>query len=90
MLDAEGYEAAPDDKNLYWTTRITPVLLPPVLKATIAGRAFDSGDDFAEVDETWIPYLEGVADAGVEGAHELIGAIRHHAVLTLWLKDAPK
>lgn len=32
-----------------------------------------------------IPYLEGLADAGVEGADELIRAINTHDAVVIWI-----
>lgn len=34
-----------------------------------------------------IPYLEGLADGGTEGAAELIAAVREHEAVELWIGD---
>lgn len=37
------------------------------------------------LDENMIPYLEGVRDAGVPAAQELIDAIKKHEVVEVWI-----
>ena len=62
--------------------------LPKELKRAISKRLWGSdgscgiGDD--RVDESDIPYLEGLMDAGVKGAAELITLIRKHGEIQLW------
>jgi hypothetical protein len=38
-----------------------------------------------ELDKRFIPYLEGLADGGVDGAQELIDAIRKHGTIEIWI-----
>ncbi len=64
--------------------------LPYPLKRAIARRYWDHdgtlcGDEL-EFTAADVPYLEGLADGGVEGARELIGAIREHGAVILWIR----
>lgn len=62
--------------------------LPRKLKFVISRKLWDTdgscGEGHAVVDESLIPYLEGLRDAGVDGAEELIEIIRKHGVVSLW------
>jgi hypothetical protein len=78
---------------MYW--RPAPKEEPPVqdlpyeLKRAVAQRFWGHdgtlhGDDYALSKED-IPYLEGLADAGIDGATELIEAIRQHGRVLVWI-----
>jgi hypothetical protein len=68
--------------NLYWRPISAGQQLPGQLKPFLAKRLWNSDGSISQedivVDSELIPYLEGLADAGVEGAHQLIGAIQRH------------
>lgn len=79
--------------TLYW--RPAPKDVPPAeslpfeLKKAIARRFWDHdgslhGEEI-EVDTEGVPYLEGLSDAGVDGADELLQAIREHGRVLLWI-----
>lgn len=79
--------------SLYW--RAAPKALPPKhdlpseLKYAIARRFWGHdgslyGDEI-EMDKSSIGYLEGLVDGGVDGAQELIDAIRKETVVQLWI-----
>lgn len=63
--------------------------LPYELKRAVAQR-FWGHDGTLHADDHLlskedVPYLEGLADAGVDGATELIEAIRQHGRLLVWI-----
>ena len=62
--------------------------LPDELKRTISRKLWDTdgsiGGGVEVVDGKDIPYLEGLRDAGVKGADELIDLIRVHGAIELW------
>lgn len=79
--------------SLYW--RPAPKDLPPenylpfALKHALAKRIWGHdgslyGDEVL-VGKEFLPYLEGLADGHVEGATELIDAIREHETVLLWI-----
>lgn len=80
--------------DLYW--RPAPKDLPPArslphgLKARLARRLW--GEDSPalgstmDVDQHELPYLEGLADGGVDGAADLVDAIREHGTIQLWIE----
>ena len=79
--------------TLYW--RPAPKDVPPAeglpyeLKKAIARRFWDHdgslhGDEI-EVGAAEVPYLEGLSDGGVDGAEELLQAIREHGRVLLWI-----
>lgn len=79
--------------SLYWRPapkNLPPEnYLPPALKHAIAKRIWEHdgsvhGDEI-EVNKAFLPYLEGLADGHVEGAGELISAIREHETVLLWI-----
>lgn len=62
--------------------------LPYELKKTLSRRLWDTdgsiGGGEASMTEDDIPYLEGLRDAGVRGAEELIEVLRKHSLIVLW------
>ncbi len=62
--------------------------LPYDLKKVISRRLWDTdgscGSGVATVNETDIEYLEGLQDAGIDGASELIKIIQEHGDVQLW------
>jgi hypothetical protein len=62
--------------------------LPKDLKYPISRRLWGTdgsmGYGSAIVDSSFIGYLEGLQDAGVKGAEELIGLINEHGEVELW------
>jgi len=75
--------------NLYWRpVDVNAERLPKSLKFAISRRLWDtdgscgSGEAVMSVND--IPYLEGLRDAGVDGAKELIGHIEKHGAVILW------
>lgn len=76
--------------NLMWRPARPPKSgsLPKDLKFKISKRLWGTdgscGDGEATVTESDIPYLEGLADAGISGAAELIELIRKHGEVVLW------
>jgi len=83
--------------SLYWTPapRDVPPAegLPYELKKAIAQRLWGhDGSVYGEKVElsratAIIPYLEGLADAGVDGAAELIRAINTHDSVLVWIGE---
>ncbi len=65
--------------------------LPYALKAAIARRLWDHDGsmpgDQVELGLADVPYLEGLNDGGVEGAHILIDAINQHRAVVVWIGD---
>lgn len=79
--------------TLYWRPAPkdvpAPRDLPTGLKWALARRLWGhdgslNGDEI-ELDEAIVPYLEGLADGGVEGAADLIAALRAHGTVLLWI-----
>jgi hypothetical protein len=68
-----------------------PELLSYDLKHRLARRFWDHDGSLngepIEFDATQIPYLEGLADGGVEDAQELIDAIREHGSVHVWIAN---
>ena len=62
--------------------------LPFELKKTLSRKLWDTdgsiGGGEAGMTEADIPYLEGLRDAGVKGADELIEILRKHGAIVLW------
>lgn len=63
--------------------------LPYALKRAVAQRFWHHdgslyGDDY-ELGKEDVSYLEGLADAGIDGAAELIEAIRQHGRVLVWI-----
>ena len=62
--------------------------LPKELKFVISRRLWDTdgsiGGGEASMNMSDLSYLEGLNDAGVKGANELIDAIRKHGTVILW------
>jgi len=81
--------------SLYW--RPVPRDIPPAeelpyqLKKALSVRLWGHDGslygDKVELNKATpiIPYLEGLADAGVEGAEELIRAINIHDAVVVWI-----
>ena len=63
--------------------------LPRPLKYPLSRRLWDTdgstghGDAVVTVEEH-LPYLEGLRDAGVEGAQELIDILNKHVAVIVW------
>lgn len=81
--------------NLYWrpAPREVPAPrdLPEGLKKAIANRLWaHDGSLFGheiELDERVVPYLDGLSDGSVDGADDLIGAIRAHGKVLVWIGE---
>lgn len=62
--------------------------LPKSLKFSLSRRLWDTdgscGEGAITVSANLVPYLEGLRDAGVDGANELIKAIETHGSVVLW------
>lgn len=62
--------------------------LPYELKRTLSRKLWDTdgscGGGNASMTEADIPYLEGLRDAGVKGAADLIEILRKHGAILLW------
>lgn len=77
--------------SLYWR-RVSPMEgdLSIDLKKAIAHRFWGHDGTLAGdhhiVDRGSIDYLSGLADAGVDGAEELINLIRQHGQIDLWVE----
>jgi hypothetical protein len=81
--------------SLYWrpapTDRPAPRDLPEGLKKALANRFWGHdgslfGDEI-ELDERAVPYLDGLSDGRVDGAGDLIAAIRAHGKILLWIGE---
>lgn len=75
--------------NLLWKPKVTEgEPLPYKLKRVISRKLWDTdgscGEGEATVDESLLPYLEGLKDAGIDGAEELIDIINTHKEVVLW------
>jgi len=84
--------------SLYWTP--APGDVPPAeelpfeLKKAIAQRLWGHDGslwgekvELSRANAAIIPYLEGLADAGVDGAAELIRAINTHDAVLVWVGE---
>lgn len=77
--------------HLYWLPPRGPSgnRLPYVLKSVLAPRLWGQDgsvrSDKTRLDEGNLDYLYGLADAGVEGALELINAIQRHGAVDVWI-----
>lgn len=76
-------------RTLYWQ----PVLydkrpLPDALRLLLAERWPNLNEpmNLSGSEETAICYLEGLRDANVVGAQELLAAVREHGEVTIWLE----
>ncbi len=62
--------------------------LPDALKYALSPRYFDHdgsmGSDKVTLSDVDLPYLEGLKDGNVEGATELIEAIKKHEIIAIW------
>lgn len=62
--------------------------LPFALKKTLSRKLWDTdgstGGGEAMMTEKDIPHLEGLRDAGIEGANGLIEILRKHGAIVLW------
>jgi len=62
--------------------------LPNELKWAISRRLWDTdgscGHGVVIVDSSYIGYLKGLRDAGINGADELINLIKEHGEIELW------
>jgi hypothetical protein len=70
--------------NLYWQ----PITdnwrwLPYALKRVISDKFFNGVGGSLTMGETLLPWLQGLADAGVEGSPELMGAIEKHGLIEI-------
>lgn len=78
-------------KNMYWRpARTEATSIPDRLRQILVPKVFGSiplPNDVASLDQLIIPYLQGLQDAGVEGAAHLIGAIRNHRVIDVWIDE---
>jgi hypothetical protein len=75
-------------QSLYWKP-IKPQRhssLPSQLKFILQKRydGLETGESII-LGEAVQPYLEGLADAGIEGAKELIAAIKRHEQVEIWV-----
>lgn len=61
--------------------------LPDTLKLILKKRyeTLDCANENDVLDAGALPYLEGLADAGVDGAKELIAAIKRHEQVEIWI-----
>lgn len=79
--------------NLYWRPVIKRIdkhrSLPDALKRILARRYFDQdgtlSTDWLETQD--MDYLQGVADAGVEGAEELLKAIEKYGSVEIRIAE---
>lgn len=79
--------------SMYW--RPAPKERPPArplsddLKYRLARRLWDHdgsvGGDEVELGKEDLPYLEGLADGGVDGADDLVAAIHDHGRVLVWI-----
>jgi hypothetical protein len=81
--------------NLYWRPVPKEVAppgdLPDGLRFALARRLWDHDGslrgDTLEVGPELRPYLEGLADGRVEGAGELLAAIKEHGQVLIWIAE---
>lgn len=78
--------------SMYWRPvpkEPRPAELPYDLKRAIAQRLWGHDGSLwgeaTEIDRSILPYLEGLRDAGVDGAAELIAAIQQHDKVEVWI-----
>lgn len=67
-----------------------PEILGSALKRCLARRLWGHDGSLrgetVEVHESLLPYLEGLVDGKVDGAAELVAAIREHGAVLLWIE----
>lgn len=96
MAGLRSPEGAVVSTTMYW--RPAPKTPPPgtdlpdTLKRIIADRFWDhDGTLYAEAaqlgTQSDLAYLEGLRDAGVAGADELLEAIRKHGAIEIWIGE---
>jgi hypothetical protein len=78
---------------MYW--RPAPKDVPPVeelpyqLKKAVAQRLWGHDGslygDAVMIGKSMVDYLEGLADAGIDGAADLIAAINEHGAVVIWI-----
>lgn len=81
--------------GLYWRPVPKPLpepdSLPDALRHMLSKRYKDFGGwmsgESMGMGEGHIPYLEGLRDAGVNGAQELINIIGEYGVVELWVDE---
>lgn len=80
-------------RSLYWRPVVEQPKhpLPAELKRAVAQRLWKhdgapAGED-RELGEDFIPCLEELERAGVRGAADLIGVIREHGRVIVWIGD---
>ena len=73
-------------QNLYYSPPAKRISLPDALKYAIRDRRFSSSEP-TSVDASDIQYFEGLADAGIDGAREVIEAIEKYNSITLYLAE---
>lgn len=79
--------------SLYWRPAPKgvpePRDLPEQLKKALANRFWGHDGSLlgeeVELDERIVPYLDGLSDGRVDGADDLIAAIRAHGEILLWI-----
>ena len=61
--------------------------LPDDIRHKLGMRLWESYSlrNEADLDKTDLPYLEGLADGGVEGAQELVDAIHEYGRVRVWI-----
>lgn len=81
--------------NLYWLPAPTnppkPRELPFQLKKALADRFWGHDGSLygspVTLGQEYTLYVDGLADAGVEGAADLLAAIRAHGAVQLWIEE---
>lgn len=79
--------------SLHWrpVAREPHPTLPYALRRVLGTKLWGEGEfgvnSPVEVGKSLLPYLEGLADAGVDGAAELVAIIRQHGVVELWIGE---
>ena len=76
-------------RSLYWRpVDISNRSFPYDLKEAISKKLWGSGGcGEAAMTINDIPYVEGLRDAGVKGAQELIDVLDEHKSIILWLES---
>jgi hypothetical protein len=69
--------------SMYWKPRAGGERVPQALKSALQKRYKEWPRDFDYADQK---YLEGLCDAGVEGAADLIDAITTHGTITVYIE----
>jgi hypothetical protein len=74
--------------DLMWRPVSEGEALPKTLKFALSKKLWGTdgtcGDGDVVVDSNLIPYLEGLRDAGIDGADRLIKLIETHGAVVLW------